>query len=294
MRRSRCGAGTRSGRPTTSPIIVDGAEPQGDETSFASFLADATGTDPAAPPDAEALAVVLYTSGTSGKPRGAMLSHRALIANIEQVAALDPPAVTSDDVCLGLLPMFHIYGLNCVLGQAVKQGASVVLVDGFDPGGLLDQIKAEGVTNLPLAPPVVAAWAGRDDLRDKLAGVNLILSGASTLDPELADSFFSSSGKHIEQGYGLTETAPVIAVTMGARVPRTAVLAVARSVVRCRASTYALSRRAAMTPRQAIRPRSGSAATTCSTATGPMASTVRARTVGTPPATSAISTRRAT
>jgi long-chain acyl-CoA synthetase len=199
------------------PIIVDGTEPQGDETSFADFLADASGTDPAAPPDAESLAVVLYTSGTSGKPRGAMLTHRALIANIEQVAALDPPAVTSEDVCLGLLPMFHIYGLNCVLGQAVKQGAPVVLVDGFDPGGLLDQIKAEGVTNLPLAPPVVAAWAGRDDLRDKLAGVRLILSGASTLDPELADSFFASSGKHIEQGYGLTETAPVIAVTMGAR-----------------------------------------------------------------------------
>lgn len=198
-------------------VVVDGTDAQGDETSFSSFLADATGTDPAAPPDPEALAVVLYTSGTSGKPRGAMLSHRALIANIEQVAALEPPAVTSEDICLGLLPMFHIYGLNCVLGQAVKQGASVVLVDGFDPGGLLDQIKAEGVTNLPLAPPVVAAWAGRDDLRDKLAGVNLILSGASTLDPELADSFFSSSGKHIEQGYGLTETAPVIAVTMGAR-----------------------------------------------------------------------------
>ncbi len=196
-------------------IIVDGVEPREGETAFDSFLADASGTDPAAPPDPEALAVVLYTSGTSGKPRGAMLSHRALIANIEQVAALEPPAVTPDDVCLGLLPMFHIYGLNCVLGQAVKQGASVVLVDGFDPGGLLDQIKAEGVTNLPLAPPVVAAWAGRDDLRDKLAGVNLILSGASSLDAELADSFFSSSGKHIEQGYGLTETAPVIAVTMG-------------------------------------------------------------------------------
>src|SRR5690349_1852744 len=88
-------------------VIVDGAEPQGDETSFADFLADATGTDPAAPPDAEALAVVLYTSGTSGKPRGAMLSHRALIANIEQVSRIEPAPVTPDDVCLGLLPMFH-------------------------------------------------------------------------------------------------------------------------------------------------------------------------------------------
>jgi long-chain acyl-CoA synthetase len=89
------------------------------------------------------------------------------------------------------------------------------MVDGFDPAGLLDTIAAEGVTNLPLAPPVVAAWAGRDDLREKLAGVSLVLSGASTLDPELAASFFESSGHHVEQGYGLTETAPVIATTLG-------------------------------------------------------------------------------
>jgi long-chain acyl-CoA synthetase len=146
-----------------------------------------------------------------------MLSHRALIANTEQIARLDPPPVTSDDVCLGLLPMFHIYGLNCVLGQAVKQGARVLLVDGFDPGGLLELISSEGVTNVPLAPPVVAAWAGRDDLRDKLATVTMILSGASALDPDLAETFLASSGKHIEQGYGLTETAPVIAVTMGSK-----------------------------------------------------------------------------
>lgn len=194
-------------------IVVDGAPPLAGEISFEQFLADAAGAAPAAPADAEALAVVLYTSGTSGKPRGAMLTHRALIANTEQIARLDPPAMTSDDVCLGLLPMFHIYGLNCVLGQAVYQGAAVVLVDGFDAGGLLDLIAAEGVTNLPLAPPVIAAWAGRDDLRDKLAGVTTILSGASALDAELAEAFRESSGHQIEQGYGLTETAPVIATT---------------------------------------------------------------------------------
>jgi long-chain acyl-CoA synthetase len=196
-------------------VVVDGTDPMEGETVFSAFLADAPDVDPAAPRDAEALAVILYTSGTSGKPRGVMLSHRALVANIEQTAALDPPPVTRDDVCLGLLPMFHIYGLNAVLGQAVRQGACTLMVDGFDPGGLLDTIAAEGVTNLPLAPPVVAAWAGRDDLREKLAGVSLVLSGASTLDPELAATFFESSGHHVEQGYGLTETAPVIATTLG-------------------------------------------------------------------------------
>jgi long-chain acyl-CoA synthetase len=196
-------------------VVVDGAEAGPGETAFEDFLAGADGTDPAAPADAEALAVVLYTSGTSGKPRGAMLTHRALVANIEQVARLDPPAMSADDVVLGLLPMFHIYGLNCVLGQAVRQRARVLLVDGFDPGGLLGLIATEGVTNLPLAPPVVAAWAGRDDLREQLSGVRLILSGASALDPDLAESFLASSGKHIEQGYGLTETAPVISTTLG-------------------------------------------------------------------------------
>jgi long-chain acyl-CoA synthetase len=196
-------------------VVVDGTAPLDGETSFERFLADASGAPPAAPPDAEALAVVLYTSGTSGKPRGAMLTHRALIANTEQIAALEPPAMTPDDICLGLLPMFHIYGLNCVLGQAVRQGATVVLVDGFDPSGLLDLIHDEGITNLPLAPPVIAAWAGRDDLHDKLGHVATILSGAAALDAELAEAFRESSGHQIEQGYGLTETSPVIATTHG-------------------------------------------------------------------------------
>jgi long-chain acyl-CoA synthetase len=196
-------------------LVVDGADPLDGETSFAALLADASGTAPVAPADAEALAVVLYTSGTSGKPRGAMLTHRALIANTEQIARLEPPAMTSDDVCLGLLPMFHIYGLNCVLGQAVRQGATVVLVDGFDPSGLLDLIAQERITNLPLAPPVIAAWAGRDDLRTQLAHVTTILSGAAALDADLAEAFRESSGHQIEQGYGLTETSPVIATTHG-------------------------------------------------------------------------------
>lgn len=201
-------------------VIVDGVRAKSGETSFVDFLAGATGADPAAPQDPESLAVLLYTSGTSGKPRGAMLPHRALIANIEQIALVDPPAMTSDDTCLALLPLFHIYGLNCVLAQAVKQGAKVLLVDGFDPGGLLDLIKAEGVTNVPIAPPVVAAWAGRDDLVDKLAGVERIMSGASALDPDLAEAFESSSGHFVDQGYGLTETAPVISTTLGS--PRAA------------------------------------------------------------------------
>jgi long-chain acyl-CoA synthetase len=195
-------------------IVVDGTEPRDGETSFDDFISEATDVEPAAPRDAESLAAILYTSGASGQPRGVMLTHRALIANVEQAAAVDPPLVTSDDCLLGLLPMFHIYGLNAVLGSAVRAGARVVMVDGFDPAGLLATVRAEGVTNLPLAPPVIAAWAGRDDVREALAGVRVVVSGASALDPDLAALFAESTGHWVEQGYGMTEASPVIAVTL--------------------------------------------------------------------------------
>ncbi|WP_082554453.1 class I adenylate-forming enzyme family protein [Aeromicrobium sp. Root495] len=195
-------------------VVVDGIAPEAGETSFGRFLADAPAVEPMAPRDSEATAVILYTSGTSGKPRGAVLSHRALLANIEQTAAIEPPPVDGDDVVLGLLPMFHVYGLNAVLGQAVRQQAPTILVDRFDPTGLLQLIAAEGITNVALAPPVIAAWAGRDDLRESLAGVRVVLSGASNLDPDLAATFLESSGHHVEQGYGLTETAPVVSATL--------------------------------------------------------------------------------
>jgi long-chain acyl-CoA synthetase len=198
-------------------IVVDGADTIAGETSFDDFIGEATDAEPAAPRDAEALAAILYTSGASGHPRGVMLSHRALIANVEQAASVEPPMVTPDDRLLGLLPMFHIYGLNAVLGYAMRAGASVVMVDGFDPEGLLATVRDEGITNLPLAPPVIAAWAGREGLREALAGVRVVISGASALDPDLAALFAESSGHHVEQGYGMTEAAPVIAVTLASR-----------------------------------------------------------------------------
>ena len=204
-------------------VVVDGLEPREGETSFAAFIDEAPDLTPVAPLDAEALAAILYTSGASGQPRGVMLSHRALSANIEQAAAVEPPMISADDRILGLLPMFHIYGLNAVLGHAVKAGARVVLVDGFDPGGLLDTIQEEGITNLPLAPPVIAAWAGREGIGQALAGVRVVVSGASPLEPDLASAFAESSGHAIEQGYGMTEASPVIAVTLaGQREPGSA------------------------------------------------------------------------
>lgn len=199
-----------------SLIVVHRAAPQEGELRFGALLDQARDAAPVAPRDPESLAVVLFTSGATGLPRGVMLTHRALAADIDQLLQIEsPPVITSDDVVLGLLPMFHVYGLNCVLALSVRAGATVVLIEEFHPGTLLGDIVDHGITNLPLAPQVIQALVGLEGLAEALAGVRLIVSGASALDPELAQAFHALSGKPVEQGYGLTETSPVVTTTVG-------------------------------------------------------------------------------
>ncbi len=199
-------------------LVVQGEPALAGEVDWQGLAARGS-ADVVTPPDPERLAVLLYTSGTSGRPRGVMLSHRALLANVEQVSRLHPPVMTAGDVVLGLLPLFHVYGLNAVLGQALATGARLVLVDRFDPEQTLDAVAEHGVTNLPVAPPVIAAWAGRSDLAQKFARVRLLVCGAAPLDPELSALVSDATGVAVEQGYGLTETAPVVSSTLasGAR-----------------------------------------------------------------------------
>ncbi len=164
--------------------------------------------------DPESLAVLLYTSGTSGRPRAVMLSHRALLANVEQVAGVDPPMIIGRDVVLGVLPLFHVYGLNAVLGQVIRQCARLVLVDGFDAEGSLDLIEDEAISVVPVAPPVFAYWMQLTGLEDRLGPVRLMLSGSAPLSGELVEAFTDRTGVAIHQGYGLTEAAPVVTSTL--------------------------------------------------------------------------------
>jgi long-chain acyl-CoA synthetase len=201
-------------RTTAVPrIVVVSALPLPGETSYEQLLS-AAGTEAPVTVDAERLAVLLYTSGTSGRPRAAMLSHRALLANVEQVAAIRPPLITRDDVVLGVLPLFHVYGLNAVLGQVLRQQARLVLVDGFDVEGSLVVTEDESVTVLPLAPPVFGYWQQVPDLRDRLAGVRLVVSGSAPLPREPVRAFTERTGIEVHQGYGLTEAAPVVTSTL--------------------------------------------------------------------------------
>ncbi|MFL6022863.1 MAG: class I adenylate-forming enzyme family protein [Marmoricola sp.] len=178
-----------------------------------------TGTELPGDTDPESLAVLLYTSGTSGRPRAAMLSHRALSANIEQAATVVPPMINGRDVVLGVLPLFHVYGLNAVLGQVLRQHARMVLVDGFDPEGSLDIIEDEAISVLPVAPPVFAYWMQLPSIEDRFGPVRTILSGSAPLSPELTEAFAARTGLEIQQGYGLTEAAPVVTSTQCSAEP---------------------------------------------------------------------------
>ncbi|WP_182525589.1 class I adenylate-forming enzyme family protein [Nocardioides dongkuii] len=200
-------------RAATPRVVVAGATLLPGERSYDHLRA---GTGRAVPPlqDPEKLACLLYTSGTSGRPRAAMLTHRALLANIDQVARVQPPMMHGDDVVLGVLPLFHVYGLNAVLGGAVRHRAKLVLVDRFDPQGTLDIIDDEACSVVPVAPPVFAHWGAEVQLDDRLGPVRLILSGSAPLSAEVIEEFTARTGIPVHQGYGLTEAAPVVTSTL--------------------------------------------------------------------------------
>lgn len=194
-------------------VVVVGATLQPDERSYDHLRAERAQRIPPLQ-DPEKLAALLYTSGTSGRPRAAMLTHRALLANIAQVAAVDPPMIHGDDVVLAVLPLFHVYGLNAVLGVALHHRAKVVLAARFDPQGTLDLIEDEACSVIPVAPPVFAYWRDVDQLRERLGPVRLMLSGSAPLSTELIEEFTGLTGIPIHQGYGLTEASPVVTSTL--------------------------------------------------------------------------------
>ena len=162
---------------------------------------------------ADQLAVLLYTSGTSGRPKGAMLTHAALAANHDQLDRIEPAVVGPDDVVLLTVPFFHAYGLNTGLGTVAHHAATGVLVDRFDPAGSLDLIERHGVTVAVGVPGMYSAWSRQPSAGTALARLRTAVCGAAPLDPADAARFTAVTGKTVIIGYGLTETAPVLTTT---------------------------------------------------------------------------------
>jgi len=159
-------------------------------------------------------AVYMFTSGTAGSPKAAVLSHGNLRANIDQTNTAD--RITPSDVVFGVLPSYHIFGLNVVIGLTLAAGASVVLIQRFDPVSAMETIAERAVTVVPGAPSMWIALAQLDHpSRDSFAGVRLALSGASKLPETTAQSMKDRFGLEIREGYGLTEASPVVTNSIG-------------------------------------------------------------------------------
>ncbi|MCS5713428.1 AMP-binding protein [Herbiconiux sp. CPCC 205716] len=167
----------------------------------------------AAPPEvsfdpATHLAVLPYSSGTTGRPKGVMLTHRNLVANIHQCRDVIP--LQRDDRALAVLPFFHIYGMSVLLDYALLQRAALVTMPKFELAEFLRTVSEQRCTWVFIAPPIAVALAKHPLVDDyDLSGVEVIFSGAAPLDRELAKAVATRIGCEVRQGYGMTETSPV-------------------------------------------------------------------------------------
>ncbi len=159
----------------------------------------------------QTLAALPYSSGTTGLPKGVMLSHRNLVANVYQFLGPNATPLNCNDNILCFLPLYHIYGLNVMLNPALILGATLVLMPRFNVGQLTLLAMEEAITMMPLVPPAMnalclAAEAGEFPKNHR---VHWAKSGAAPLAPELARRFTALTGILVCQGYGMTEASPV-------------------------------------------------------------------------------------
>jgi len=193
-------------RVYTTRQPASGAEP------FANLLSPATASYPKPDQSSEqTLAALPYSSGTTGLPKGVMLSHYNLVANVYQLLGPNATQLNSADNILCCLPLYHIYGLNVILNPSLILGAKLVLVPRFNVQMLTKLLIDEAITMMPLVPPAMnalcqAAEAGQFPRDHK---VHWVKSGAAPLAPELARRFTALTNILVCQGYGMTEASPV-------------------------------------------------------------------------------------
>ncbi|TCZ66619.1 long-chain-fatty-acid--CoA ligase [Roseicella aquatilis] len=172
------------------------AEPAGEHTTL-----------PA--PRPEDLAVLQYTGGTTGTPKGAMLTHANLAANIRQVQAWAPRCRPGEERTLAVLPFFHVFALTAVLGASIGWGAELVMLPRFEPKPLLAALRRTRPTIFHGVPTLFKAVIDHGATREDLASVRLCISGGAPLPAEVKREFEAKGGCRLVEGYGLTEASPV-------------------------------------------------------------------------------------
>jgi acyl-CoA synthetase (AMP-forming)/AMP-acid ligase II len=185
----------------------DGTE-IGGATPFSSLL-DSDGQVPAVTINPrEDLVVLPYSSGTTGLPKGVMLTHYNLVANMCQMEGLD--YFTENDTLICVLPLFHIYGLVVVLNMGLYQGSTIVTLPRFELELFLQLVQDHQVTLAHLVPPIVLALSKNPVVDNyKLPKLKMLFSGAAPLDENLTRACMERLGCDVRQGYGMTETSPV-------------------------------------------------------------------------------------
>ncbi|MBA4085855.1 MAG: long-chain-fatty-acid--CoA ligase [Kytococcus sp.] len=159
-------------------------------------------------------AVILYTSGTTGRPKGAELTHDNLDLNAKR-SAEDIIGIRPDDVIMGCLPLFHVFGLTCGLNAAVRQGATLTLIPRFDPGKALEVIARDQVTIFEGVPTMYGAMLHHPAVQDTdKSSLRTCVSGGSSLPGETLREFEETFGVQLLEGYGLSETSPVASFNM--------------------------------------------------------------------------------
>ena len=200
-------------------VVVDfKGEPEGLDPghhAFADFLA--TDADPApevAIDPAEDVAALQYTGGTTGVSKGAMLTHRNLVANVQQALDVfidDPGAYSNNQKIMGVLPMFHIFGLTCVMLFGIRQGLDQILLPKFDPGEVMEAVRENSPVMFSGVPTMYMGLlaGGADLLQYGFGNVRIYNSGGSALPVNLKRSFEEKTGRPVFEGYGLSEASPV-------------------------------------------------------------------------------------
>ena len=168
--------------------------------------ADGAVGDPGVDPEGD-LAVLPFSSGTTGLSKGVMLTHRNLVANMEQIRSIH--RIGADDVLIGALPFFHIYGQTVVVNLGLSQGATIVTMPRFDMGQFLDLLEQHRVTRAHIAPPVVLGLAKAPGVEGRDLALRVVISGAAPMDADTANRAGERLGAPVRQGYGMTEASPV-------------------------------------------------------------------------------------
>lgn len=175
-------------------------------------MIDAAGVGPTLPaldPERD-VALIQYTGGTTGTPKGAMLTHQNLTANARQVDSLDPK-IELRDVIVGALPFFHVFANTCVLNRTVLAGGMIAMLPRFEAGAVLKTIARVKATALPGVPTMYQALLDHADIgKTDFSSLRFCISGGAPLPAEVKARFEAATGATVIEGYGLTESSGVL------------------------------------------------------------------------------------